>query len=267
MSQCKPMGHRVGHPLLSIIVPVYNEEENVQPLVEAVLDVLSGDTDFLELLLVDDGSQDRTAALARELASREPRIRLVRHEHNRGLGAAIRTGLEAAEGDLILYTDADLPIDFRVIPHLLTLAADDNVVAGYRANRGDGLRRWFLSKGYNLLCRLVFGLRVRDVNFACKVIPRRALRRMRLTSEGSFIDAELLLQSRRQGLKIVQFPLTYYARTRGQSTLSCPRVIAGILAEMTRYALRSWGTTEAPAEEIDLKRGRLWRLSRGQRRG
>ncbi len=243
------------HPALSIIVPVYNEEENVQLLVQAVFDVLAGDPDFLELLLVDDGSHDRTAAMALELIGREPRIRLVRHEHNRGLGAAIRTGFEAAEGDLILYTDADLPFDFRLIPQLLAMATHDNVVIGRRANRGEGLRRWLLSKGYNLLCRLVFGLRVRDVNFACKLIPRPALRGMRLTSEGSFIDAELLLQSCRQGLRIVEFPLTYYPRTRGKSTLSRPRVIARILTEMARYPLRSSGTVYELAEEVDRKRG------------
>ena len=250
MSDCSPM----RHPSLSIIVPLYNEEENLQPVVDSFFDALRGDPDFLELILVDDHSGDRTAAMALELVGREPRIRLIRHQHHRGLGAAIRTGLDAAWGDLILYTDADLPFDFRLIPHLLTLARPDTVVVGCRANRGDGPRRLALSKSFNLLCRLVFGLRVRDVNFACKLIPRRALREMKLTSEGSFIDAELLLESRRHGLSILECPLTYYPRTRGQSTLSRPRVIAGILAEMSRYALRSSGTYEL-AEEIDHKRG------------
>ena len=241
------------HLSLSIIVPLYNEEENVEPLVSAILEVLAADPDFLEIVLVDDGSRDRTAALVTELAEREPRLRLIRHEGNRGLGAAIRTGLEAAAGDLILYTDADLPFDFKLIPQLLTLATPQQVVIGYRANRGEGARRWLLSKGYNLLCRAAFGLRVRDVNFACKLIPRQARSGLRLISEGSFIDAELLLECSRQGFGIVEFPLTYYPRTRGQSTLSRPKVIFGILAEMVRYAWQP-----APyefAEEADRERG------------
>ncbi len=223
------------HPSLSIIVPVYNEDENLKPLIEAIFAELSRDHDFLELILVDDGSHDRTVSLALRLADQEPRIRLLSHARNRGLGAAIKTGLEAAGGDLVLYTDADLPFDFRAIPALLRLADNNNLIIGCRANRGEGPLRWILSKGYNLLCRFALGLHVRDVNFACKLIPRRVLRGMKLHSEGSFIDAEILLECRRQGVEITEYALTYYPRTRGQSTLSRPRVIVGIVAEMLSY--------------------------------
>src|SRR5216683_2775412 len=109
------------HPLLSIVVPLYNEEEGIAQLIHAIFNVLSMDADFLELVLVDDGSYDRTAEMVSKLAECEPRIRLLRHDRNRGLGAAIRTGLEAAEGDLILYTDADLPFDFNLIPQLVAM--------------------------------------------------------------------------------------------------------------------------------------------------
>jgi glycosyltransferase involved in cell wall biosynthesis len=245
----------IRHPSLSIVIPVYNEEENLQPLVEAVFDVLSSDPDFLELLFVDDGSRDRTAAMILELAGSEPRIRLVRHERNRGLGAAIRTGLLTVTGDLILYTDADLPFDFTLIPQLLALSTDDNVIIGCRDNRGEGVRRWLLSKSYNLICRFALGLRVRDVNFACKLIPRRALFGMRLVSEGSFIDAELLLECRRLGFAVTEFPLTYYPRMRGRSTLSRGSVIIGILVEMSQYGIRSENTVYEDVEEIDNKRG------------
>ena len=186
-----PDYNSVPHSSLSIVIPLFNEEENVVPLVEAIFDVLAEDPEFLELVLVDDGSHDRTASLVLKLAEYEPRIRLVSHQRNRGLGAAIRTGFAAAAGDLILYTDADLPFDFKLIPQLLAVASDHSIVIGYRANRGEGLRRWVLTKGYNLLCRLALRLRVRDINFACKLIPRSALRGMRLGSEGSFIDAEV----------------------------------------------------------------------------
>src|SRR5215510_13668336 len=104
-----------ARPALSIVVPLYNEEANLPFLIEAVFNSLSADADFMELVLVDDGSQDGTADLVIELSIYEPRIRLVRHERNRGLGAAIRTGLNAARGGLILYTDADLPFEFRLI--------------------------------------------------------------------------------------------------------------------------------------------------------
>ena len=99
-----------------------------------------------------------------------------------------------SEAGYRLYTDADLPFDFNFIPQLVALASDDRVIVGYRTNRGEGLRRWILTKGYNLFCRFGLGLRLRDINFACKLIPRRAVRGMKLSSEGSFIDAELLLE-------------------------------------------------------------------------
>lgn len=228
---------------LSVIVPLYNEQDNLEPLVDSVFAAIGEDPNFLELVLVNDGSNDKTAEFGRQLASRENRIRIVSHDRNRGLGAAIRTGLREARGDLILYTDADLPFDFRLIPELLTFAALNNVVVGCRKNRGEGLRRWLLTKSYNLVCRYLLGLRLRDVNFACKLIPRRALAYLQLESEGSFIDAELLLECRRLGMDLTECPLTYYPRRRGQSTLSSSKVILGILREMALYLLRSRSLT------------------------
>ena len=229
---------RFSHPSLSIVVPIFNEEENIQPLIDAIFAVLAIDSNFLELVLVDDGSRDRSAELITMLAADEPRIRLVRHMQNRGLGAAIRTGLGAASGEIILYTDADLPFDFSLIPELLKCANEKNIVVGYRTNRGEGSRRWILTKGYNLVCRCLLGLRVSDVNFACKLIPRHTAQQMHLASEGSFIDAEIMLEARRLGNTIIEHPLTYQPRTRGVSTLSRPSVILGIIIEMTRYCLK-----------------------------
>ena len=242
------------HPALSIIIPVFNEEESLPLTVAAIFDELGTDPDFLELVLVDDASRDKTVAMAQQLMSAEPRIRLVKHDRNRGLGAAIRTGLAAAEGELVLYTDADLPFDFRLIPDLLALAQPNNIVIGCRNNRGEGGRRWLLSKGYNLLCWLALGVWVRDINFACKLLPRKAVRRMNLHAEGSFIDAEMLLECRRLGYEIAQLPMTYQPRTVGESTLSRPRVVWVILEEMIRYFWRNALANYEIAEETNHQR-------------
>ena len=231
----------------SIIIPLYNEEEIVPVLIETVLSDVGHDPDFLELVLVDDGSRDRTVEKVLELSSNEPRIRLVRHDRNRGLGAGIRTGLQSARGDLILYTDADLPFDFSLISEIVRLGGPDRVVSGYRLNRGEGPRRWIFTKAYNLLIYLLCGLRMRDVNFACKVIPRSFAQQIQLKSEGSFIDAELLLEASRCGLSIQEYPMTYYPRTIGQSTLSSPKVILGIVKEMMIYQMQSLTVPAAPA--------------------
>ncbi len=229
----------VEKPSFSIVIPLFNEEENVLPLVQSLFKEVGADPGFLELLLVDDGSRDRTAELIQQQAKNNPRIRLVQHDRNRGLGAAIRTALRNADGDLVFYTDADLPFDFALIPKLISLAGTDRVVIGCRMNRGEGVRRWFLTKGYNLLIRALFGLKVRDVNFACKVIPRALAQAADLRSEGSFIDAEILLEARRFDLNITEYPLTYFPRTLGLSTLSRPDVIWGIFRELGTYLKRS----------------------------
>lgn len=220
----------------SIIVPLFNEEENIKPLISNILKVIGSDSGFLELILVDDGSHDRTSAITQQFVENDPRIHLLQHKKNLGLGAAIRTGLQAAQGNYVLYTDADLPFDFSLIPELFELAEVDSVLTGQRLNRGEGLRRWILTKGYNSLIWLFFGFSLKDVNFACKIFPQKFLKDARLSSEGSFIDVEMLLESRRLGLKIKEYPMTYYPRERGLSTLSRPKVIFGIIREMLHYA-------------------------------
>ncbi len=240
---------------LSVIIPLFNEEENLPLTAEGIFSVLGSDPNFLELVLIDDGSQDRTVEIAKELINREPRIRLVRHDKNRGLGAAIKTGLQAAEGDLVLYTDADLPFAFTLIPDLLALSKSNNIVIGCRQNRGEGGRRWILTKGYNLITWLALGVRVQDVNFACKLIPKRAIQGMQLQSEGSFIDAEILLECRRLGYAIAEFPMEYFPRQFGQSTLSRPGVVVGIVIELLQYLLRSASLPRYEiVEEVDPQR-------------
>jgi len=224
---------------LSLVVPVWNEEQTIEMMVGVARDVL-GDLvraeelgDF-EIVLVDDASTDNTGKLLDELVAADPRVRVVHHDRNRGLGGAIRSGLGAATGDLVLYTDADLPFDLREIGRLVhivrTYQAD--VLSGYRLDRrSEGFRRTAYSAFYNLLIRFSLGLRVRDVNFACKLMRRRVLDSVDLVSEGSFIDAEFLSRADRMGFSIVQVGLDYFARSRGVSTLSSWSTIRGILHE------------------------------------
>jgi glycosyltransferase involved in cell wall biosynthesis len=220
----------------SIVVPLFNEEENIDPLVNEILRTVGSDPKFLEIVLVDDGSQDQTAARGIDRSRQDPRIRLIQHPQNKGLGGAIRTGLQAALGDFVLYTDADLPFEFHLIPELFALADEQSVITGCRLNRGEGARRWILTKGYNFIIRMLFGLSLKDVNFACKILPRPFLQQADLNANGSFIDVEMLLEARRMQLNIREFPMIYYPRERGLSTLSRPRVVLFILKEMFDYA-------------------------------
>lgn len=220
---------------ISVVLPAYNEEDCIERTVAAARRALEGLASVHEIVVVNDASTDRTGALAESLARSDDHVRVIHHERNRTLGGALRSGFAAARGELVLYTDADLPVDLKALPVALALLEHEraDLLAGYRLNPGAaGRRRALYTWGYNRLIRAVFGLAVRDVNFAFKLFRRRLLEGMMLRSEGSFIDAELLLRARKAGARLVELGVEYVPRSGGVSKLSSPRVIATILREL-----------------------------------
>ncbi|MCU0611649.1 MAG: glycosyltransferase family 2 protein [Candidatus Eisenbacteria bacterium] len=185
----------MGSDTLSVVLPAYNEEGNIEVAISAALEALSSCVRDLEVIVVNDCSLDRTGELAASYAHRDSRVRVVSNPHNLGLGGSMRAGFEASRGSLVFYTDSDLPIDMHDVPRALPLLARYDFVAGYRLNRDEGFRRAFYSWAYNRLVRVLFHLPVRDVNFSFKLIKRSVLERVELRSLGSFIDAELLAEA------------------------------------------------------------------------
>lgn len=222
-------------PSITIVFPMYNEEAYIRRAVAAARAVLEAELPDWEIVIVDDASTDATPALADALAREDPRVRVVHNPVNRRLGGALRAGYAAATKDLVFYTDADLPIDLRELPRAVRLLEyqEADVVAAYRFDRtSEGFVRAVYTFCYNHLIRTLFGLRVRDVNFAFKLFRRSVLQKFSLTSEGSFIDAEFLLRARKAGCPIIQIGLDYFPRTRGTSTLASVPVIFAILRDM-----------------------------------
>jgi glycosyltransferase involved in cell wall biosynthesis len=216
-----------------------NEEHSLPHLLDVALDSIPRHAADWEVVLVDDASVDGTVAVAEARGAEEPRIRIVRHERNRGLGGALRSGLAAATKEWVLYTDCDLPWDLEETGRVFRAAelTGADVVSGYRHDRtGEGTLRTIYSLLYNGLVHLAFSFPIRDVNFSCKLVRRRLLEGLPLESEGSFIDAELLVRLRNRGAIIQQVGLDYFPRTRGVSTLSSPRTILRILRELARLA-------------------------------
>jgi glycosyltransferase involved in cell wall biosynthesis len=214
---------------------MYNEQAYVRRAVEAAREACEGLTGDWQVVIVDDASSDATGRLADELAAAEPRVTVVHNPQNRRLGGTLRAGYAAATGDLVLYTDADLPFDMLELKRAVRLLEyqQADVLSAYRFDRtSEGLVRTVYSFCYNWLIRILFGLAVKDVNFSFKLFRRSLLERFELKSEGSFIDAEFLVRARNAGASIIQIGVDYFPRSRGISTLSSPSVIWKILGEM-----------------------------------
>jgi glycosyltransferase involved in cell wall biosynthesis len=227
---------------LSVVLPTFNEEENVGASVVRCRDVLREHFDDFEIIIVDDGSTDHTPDLADALAATYAEVRAVHHDRNRKLGRALRTGFDAARKDLVFYTDADLPIDFRDVPRGVELLARDGVdaVFGYRVDGAENLRRAVLSAVYNRLVNAVFGLGVRDVNFSYKLFPKAVIEKLELRSEGSFVDAEIIARAKSAGVRWAEMGLRYFPRRAGRSTLTGAGVIINILVEMGSFWWNVW---------------------------
>src|SRR5215211_3981183 len=234
-------GSRAPHfSLLTVFFPMWNEEEYIERALGAAREacrmlVGAGEIGDYELLVVDDASTDLTGAIADRIAAADHRVRVLHHPKNRKLGGSLKTGFAASCGDLVLYTDADLPFDMDELQKACRLMRhyEADIVSAYRFDRtGEGYVRVVYSTIYNILVRLLFGVRIRDINFAFKLCRREVLDAITLVSEGSFIDAELVVRTIRSGGKVVQFGVDYFPRTRGISTLSSPAVIVKILREM-----------------------------------
>lgn len=227
-------------PQVSIFFPAYNEEGNIENAVHTAVDILSDLCSDYEVLVINDASTDRTGEIVDNLAKKNPKIRVIHHKENRQLGGAMRTGFAEATKDLVFYVDADNPVDLRDLGRALDLMDGSDVVIGYRLNRDETLKRAIYSRVYNILIRVLFGLKVRDVNFSFKLFRRKVLETITLKTASSFLDAELLIAAKRAGFSITEMGVKYYPREVGQSTMASPGVILKIVCDMGSYLLNGY---------------------------
>jgi hypothetical protein len=217
---------------LSLILPAYNEEAGIAQAVAEADDVLRQLGVWYEIVVVDDGSGDRTAIIVEQEIHCRPRVRLVRHDLNRGYGAALRTGFEVARGQRIAFTDADSQFELADLALLLPLTEQYPIAVGYRVDRQDPWLRKFYSRGYNLLARTLLGTTVRDIDCALKVFRRDALAKILPDSQGFFVNTEMLTKARQQQLAIAEVGVRHRQRQRGVSKVSCadiPRTLNALL--------------------------------------
>ena len=219
-------------PELSLVFPAFNEAENLPALLESAISIGEGLALDFEIVIVDDGSQDRSAELLAASSARDPRIRAFHHAGNRGYGAALRSGLREAHGNLVFFSDADLQFDLAEIRRLLEHAEDFDIVAGFRAPRRDPWIRRVIAWTWGGLVRLLFDLPVRDIDCAFKVFRRHVIEAVPLASLGAFVNTELLVRARSAGFRIHQVPVTHRRRRYGRQSGAHPRVILRALLEL-----------------------------------
>ena len=203
---------------ISVFFPAYNDEASIASLVNDALAVLPSLTDDFEVIVVDDGSTDNTAAVLDELARADGRVRVVRHESNRGYGGALRTGFASATKELVFYTDGDGQYDVREITLLRPLLAEGvDIVNGYKIKRADAWQRRALGAAYNRLAHLLFSIPIRDVDCDFRLIRRRAVEAVELVSSSGSICVELVHKLHRAGCVFAEAPVHHYPRAHGRS--------------------------------------------------
>jgi glycosyltransferase involved in cell wall biosynthesis len=226
---------------ITYFFPAYNEEGNLTPMVERALEVLPAFASRFDIVIVDDGSRDGTEAEGRALAKLYPQVTYHRHAGNRGYGEALRSGLKALQGEVAFFTDGDQQFDLGELRLAWPLLAGADVVAGYRIKRADPPHRLFIAWTYNRLIRVMFGLRMHDVDCAFKLIRREVVQSVDPTSGGAFFSAEFLLRAHHQGFRVVEVGVHHYPRTVGKSKGATPAVILRTMKDMgaLRQSLRS----------------------------
>ncbi len=223
---------------ISAVLPAFNEEANLERSLGDLTQALRAHARSHEIIVVDDGSRDGTAALLERLQSAYPALRIVRHPHNRGYGAAVRSGFAAARHRWVFLMDADNQFDPCEIVLLVDRSDGADIVAGYRQVRRDPWLRRANAWAFFTLVQVLFGRLARDVNCAFKLIRRDLLTRMELTSSGALINTELLVQARRLHARVVEVPVRHFPRTSGRPTGASPRVVMLAFGELIAFRFR-----------------------------
>lgn len=230
---------------LTVFFPTFNEEANIVQTITQTIYILQHSPYIrnYEVLIIDDGSTDDTPLLAEKLSKRYSHVKVVTHQRNLGYGATLKTGLAHATKEYIFFTDADLQFDITELQNLLVHLPTYDSVIGYRAPRRDPFMRLVNARGWNILNRILFGLRIRDIDCAFKLFKHDIIQRIHLESNGAMINAEILIRLRQLRVPIKEVPVSHMPRTRGSPTGAKPSVIVRALKEMLALYRGDLGST------------------------
>lgn len=217
---------------ISAVLPAHNEEGNIANTVAGCVSYLEENSTGYEVIVVNDGSRDRTREIVEGISSANPNVVLVNHEVNRGYGSALRSGFDKASKEYIFFMDSDGQFNINDLDRLLPHVGADKAVIGYREDRADSAIRSLNAWLYGMYIYIVFGLRVKDMDCAFKVFPTAAYRAVRpIKSEGALFSAEFLIKLKRNGFTFIQVPVRHFPRVFGSQTGANIRVIARMFKE------------------------------------
>ena len=226
----------VRYPAISFVIPMYNEADNIEDTVGKVSRLAKELADDYEIVLADDASSDGTGDIADRLQKEDAHIKSVRLENNTKFGGALSAGLKSASKEIIIYTDADLPVRKEDVKKGLALLKDADVVTGYSiVLKDDSLKRIVMSKVYNFLVQTLFGFRIKDINSGFKIYKSKVIKDIQLMSKSPFVDVEIFAEALKKGFKIEQFGLIFDLRTKGVSTISRMSVVTRTFWDMLAY--------------------------------
>jgi len=223
---------------VSFVFPMFNEAENIPETVRRITALAGTICDDYEIVIADDASTDGSADVVAGLAAKDSRIKLIRLKINTKFGGALKAGLGAASKDIVVYTDSDLPAKEEDIKNaILSMDGADIITAYSLVLKDASLKRIIMSKVYNFLVRLFFGLKIRDINSGLKIYKKEVLQGLDLKSRSPFIDVEIFAEASRRGFRIKQYGLIFDLRTRGESTISRMSVVLRTFWDMLKYRL------------------------------
>lgn len=225
---------RADRPSVSVVLPAFNEERNLEQVVSQALRIVPSLASSFQIIIVNDGSRDRTSVVAARLASLSESVQVIHHPHNRGYGAALKSGIEQAKKELIFFCDSDGQFTLEDFPRLLEWIDRYDMVIGYRERRQDPPHRRLNARGWNLLVRGLFGLRVRDIDCAFKLFRREIFDRIQIETVGAMVNTEILIRALSSGFTLKEVPVRHFPRHFGTQTGAKPKVILKAFVELAR---------------------------------
>jgi len=224
---------------ISVVVPIYNEESNVEKTVLSLINLLSKDCLDYEIIIVDSNSTDRSREISENLVRKHKKVKYIYQPKRLGFGNGLIEGYKNCKLDYVWYMDADFPYPIEELRKSYPYLDKYDAVIGYKTGKRENWKRKLMSIVYNRLIKFLYHIKYKDVNYSYKIVRNDVLKKMTLISDGWFIDAEILIELKKGNYKVKEIPIPYTIRKTGDSKINnYSKVVLGILKETFGYRRR-----------------------------